>query len=147
MKALLFGTHFSDNQTSLGLLLYRLVFGGFMLIGHGWGKLTNFSELSTKFPDPLGMGSAASLASAVTSEVVFALMIVLGLATRAAAIPLIFTMIVAGFVVHADGPFFLPGQGAKEPALMYLAAYALLLFTGPGKFSLDAIISKKLAKS
>ena len=146
MKKLKFGTAFSDSRTSLGLLLYRIIFGGLMLVGHGWGKMMNFSDLSGKFPDPIGMGSAASLAAAVSAEVFCALLVVLGLATRVAVIPLIFTMLVAAFVVHGSGPWFLPGEGAKEPALLYLAAYGLLLFTGAGRYSIDKLISSRKAK-
>jgi putative oxidoreductase len=127
----------TEAGPSVGLLIYRLIFGGFMLVGHGWGKLMTFGENASGFPDPLGIGSTASLAGAVTSEVLFAGLVVVGLATRVAVIPLIFTMAVAAFVIHGEGPLWLPGAGAKEPALLYLAAYVILLFTGAGRFSLD----------
>ena len=128
---------------SLGLLVYRLIFGGFMLVGHGWNKLMTFGEKASVFPDPLGIGSAASLAGAVASEVLFAGLVVVGLATRVAVWPLMFTMAVAAFVIHGEGPLWLPAAGAKEPALLYLAAYAILLFTGAGRFSLDHALFQK----
>lgn len=127
---------------SLGLLLHRVVFGGFMLVGHGWGKLMNFNEQAARFPDPLSIGSTASLSGAVASEVVFAGLIILGLATRLAVLPLMFTMAIAAFMIHAGGPLFLPGAGAKEPALMYCAAFGLLLFTGPGRYSVDHLLTR-----
>lgn len=142
MKKLLFDTPVTATLPSVGLLWFRLVFGGFMLVGHGWGKLVQFGDLSSTFPDPLGIGSPASWAGAVTSEVLMAALVVIGLGTRLAALPLMFTMAVAGFVIHAGGPFFLPGAGAKEPALLYLAAYAVLLFTGPGRYSVDYLIGR-----
>ena len=51
-------------------------------------------------------------------------------------------MATAALIVHADGPFFMPAPGSKEPALIYLAGFALLFFTGGGRFSLDAILGK-----
>ena len=143
MKAILFSTPVNATLPSIGLLIGRLAFGGFMLFGHGWGKLMKFGDMKGGFPDPLGIGSAASLAGAVTSEVLFAALILLGLCTRLASIPLIFTMLVAGFVIHAEGPMFLPGEGAKEPAVMYMVAYAMFLFLGAGRFSLDHLISTR----
>jgi putative oxidoreductase len=137
MKRWIVGTPITEVVPSVGLLIFRVVFGGFMLVGHGWAKLMKFGALSESFPDPLGIGSTVSLAGAVTSEVVFAALVLVGVATRAAVLPLIFTMAVAAFAVHGSGPWFLPAEGAKEPALLYLAAYAVLICTGAGRYSVD----------
>jgi len=138
MKRLLFATPVTALLPSLGLLLFRLFFGAFMLLGHGWGKLMSFGEASATFPDPLHIGSKLSMGSAVFCEVFCAALVVLGLVTRLAVIPLVFTMGVAAFIVHGGDAL-----AVKEMALMYLAAFALLLFTGPGVFSLDAAIEKR----
>jgi putative oxidoreductase len=143
MKKLIFATPVSGFVPSVGLLLHRVVFGGFMLVGHGWGKLQGFAAGGADFPDPLGIGANASMAGAVFAEAICAALIVLGLGTRLATIPLIFTMAVAAFVVHAEGPLFLPGQGAKEPAILYMAGFAFLLFVGPGRFSVDKLIGDR----
>lgn len=127
---------FTKYRSDVGLLILRLVFGGFMAFGHGLPKLQNFAALSENFPDPIGLGAPVALALAVAAEIGCGLLVALGVFTRWATIPLMITMIVAAFVVHADGPLFLPGQGAKEPALLFLAAYLTLAFTGGGKFSL-----------
>jgi putative oxidoreductase len=128
---------------SVGLLLARIAFGGFMLFGHGWGKLVNFTEYSAVFGDPLGLGSALTLVLAVFAEVFCAFLIVIGLFTRAALLPLLATMFVAAFVVHWGDPLFLGQGAAKEPALLYLFAYLSLLFTGPGTFSLDRFLADR----
>lgn len=122
----------TQKLRDVGLLLLRLGAGGMMMV-HGWGKLSRFNEMASKFPDPLGIGSPASLTLAVFSEFFCALAIVLGFATRLAALPLIVTMIVAAFVIHGDDPF-----AKKELALLYLVAFAALAGTGAGKLSLDA---------
>jgi len=147
MKKIIFGVTVADRLPSVGLLLHRMVFGGFMLMGHGWGKLLSFNEKAAGFPDPLGIGSPASMAGAVFCEVVCAALLMAGLLTRPAALGLAFTMAVAGFIVHGADPLFVAGGPAKEPALMYLAAYLLLLFTGPGRYSLDQLISRGSRRS
>lgn len=137
MKRWLIGTPVTDFIPSVGLLLFRIVFGLFMLVGHGWGKLMAFSDKAAAFPDPLGIGSELSMGSAIFCEVVCSALVVLGLATRFAVLPLVFTMVIAAFVVHGGDPF-----ATKELALIYLFAFALLFFTGPGSLSIDKMLAK-----
>jgi len=144
MKCFVFATPITDLIPSLGLLLFRVFFGVFMAIGHGWSKLLSFGEMADKFPDPLGIGSRLSMGSAIFCEFVCAILIVLGLTTRIAALPLVFTMAVAAFMIHGGDPLFMGGGASKEPALIYLIAFALLVFTGPGRFSLDWLIGKRI---
>lgn len=126
---------------AVGLLVLRLGAGGFMLT-HGWGKLSNFSELSEKFPDPLGIGSSlVSLSLAVSAEFFCAILVMAGLATRLATIPLMITMLVAALIVHADDPW-----QKKEFALLYCVTFATLFATGPGALSIDALVAKRLGK-
>lgn len=124
----------TENRTSvsIGLFVLRVSVGLMMAFGHGWGKLSNFGALSAKFADPIGLGAGLSLTLTVFAEFFCSLAVVLGLATRAAVIPLMITMIVAVFVVHAGDPF-----GKQELGLMYLSAFFALFLTGPGKYSLD----------
>ena len=126
------------RNSDLGLLLLRIAFGFFMIFGHGWGKMIKlFTERPIKFGDPWGMGPELSLVLAVLAEVLCALLVMVGLYTRWALIPLIITMLTAFFIVHFDDPF-----NRQEKALLYLFAYLGLFFAGPGKYSLDAIWRK-----
>jgi len=118
--------------TNLGLLLLRLASGGMMAYSHGWGKLQKMLGGDMSFADPIGVGEELSLILTVFAEFVCGIFIALGLFTRAALIPLIITMWVAVFIVHAQDPF-----GKQEFGLLYLIPYLTLYFTGPGKFSLD----------
>ena len=127
-----------DISRSLGLLLLRLGTGGFLLYGHGWGKITHFSERAAKFADPIGLGPWWSLALVVFAEVFCSSALMLGFATRLAAVPIVIFTLVAVFVQHAAGPF-----DDKELALLYLVPALTLLFTGPGRFSVDAWIARK----
>jgi putative oxidoreductase len=133
----MFSIKYSQTLLHVWLLVSRVLISVFMLT-HGWPKLMRFfSEDSIRFADPLGVGVIPSLLLAVFSEVVCSLFIILGLGTRAASIPLIITMAVAAFVVHADDPF-----ARKEMALLYLLAYIMLLILGSGKYSIDRYFRK-----
>ncbi|MFM1875357.1 MAG: hypothetical protein RL266_1094 [Bacteroidota bacterium] len=130
MKKLLFSN--KPFQIDLGLLLLRLASGGFMAYSHGWGKLQGMLEGDLGFADPIGIGEVPSLILTVFAEFVCGILVALGLFTRAALVPLIVTMVVAVFIVHADDPF-----GKQEFGLLFLIPYVTLFLTGPGKFSLD----------
>lgn len=119
-------------MSDIGLLILRLAFAGSMIMAHGWEKMMNFADKVVEFPDPLGFGSQASLAMVVFAEVVCSFLVLIGLFTRLTAIPVVINMAVAFLIIHGDDPF-----GKKELALMYMAAFATLVFTGPGKYSID----------
>jgi putative oxidoreductase len=101
------------------------------------------------------LGSTVSLALVTTSEFLCALLIILGLATRLAAVPVVISMAVAAFVIHAGDPWtmgaaanaFFSGASktwfSKEPALLYLIPFLSLVFTGAGKLSIDGLIAMR----
>ena len=103
-----------------------------MAYSHGWGKLQKMFGGDFGFADPIGVGEEASLVLTVFAEFVCGSLVALGLFTRAALIPLIITMLVAVFIIHADDPF-----SKQELGLLYLIPYVTLFLTGPGKISLD----------
>jgi len=61
-------------------------------------------------------------------------------ATRFAAAPVVFTMIVAAFVVHGSDPWTMGAGASKEPALLFAFVFLALIFTGAGKFSVDGLL-------
>ena len=129
---------FQSKGIDLALLILRIVFGGSMIIGHGWGKLQRlFSGEPIEFGDPYGLGPATSLVLATFAEFLCAVLVMAGLLTRWALIPLIITMLTVVFVVHFGDPF-----GRVEKGLLFLAAYVALLITGPGGYSIDALLKK-----
>lgn len=125
------------NNVSIALLILRIVIGVFMLT-HGWGKMEIlFGSEPIQFPDPMGVGATASLALTVFSEVLCSILLIIGLGTRFAAIPLLITMLVAAFVVHINDGF-----GKQEFALLYAVIYLTIALIGAGKYSLDYLIPK-----
>lgn len=139
MKLNFFSSGTSVNNLNLTSLLLRIVGGGFMIYGHGVGKFTKFfADEKIQFIDPFGISSTATLGLAVFSEVICATFILVGLMTRYALLPLIFTMFYAAFFQHADESF-----REKELALMYLSIYIGLLFIGPGRYSIDRLVRRR----
>ena len=131
--------NFLPRSTDAGLLVLRLWLGLSLLLLHGWAKLTSFSAMAGKFPDPIGVGSRTSLTLTVFAEVVCAVLIVLGLFTRAAALTQAILMSVAFFVVHKMA---LSGPASGELAFIYLGGFLALLLAGAGRFSVDANLSR-----
>jgi putative oxidoreductase len=142
------------DTSSLGLLLLRLGFGGYMA-AHGWDKLQMvIAGEFANFGDPIGLGPTASLVLVTIAEFFCALLVLLGAGTRFAAAPIVFAMGVAALVVHGSDPWtsgtgaelFFSGKAkmwsSKEPALLYLCAFLTLMLTGPGRYSLDARLGK-----
>ncbi len=121
---------------NVATLILRLSFGGLMLT-HGYKKLLNYSNLSEKFMDFMGMGSEVSLILTIGAELGCAVLLILGLFTRFAAIPLVVTMLVAALLAHGGDPL-----AEKEMSLLYLAGYLSIMLLGAGKFSLDDLIFK-----
>lgn len=132
----IFSTSFKPSLLHFWLLLLRVGVSGFMLT-HGFPKLLKVMNGNMQFGDPYGLGAEVSLVLAAFAEGICSILVILGLGTRLAVIPLIFTMVTVVFVVHGNDPF-----GRQELPLLYLLVYITLLITGAGKYSIDQIIKK-----
>ena len=125
-----------------GLLLLRAATGLLMLTQHGWGKLQSYADKSDTWADPIGLGGPTSLALAIFAELFCSILVVIGLTTRLAAIPLVITMLVAAGIVHWEDPL-----GKKEFALLFLVPFLTLVFTGAGRYSLDGWLAHRRQSS
>jgi putative oxidoreductase len=65
------------------------------------------------------------------------MLVIIGLATRLAVIPIMITMATAVIFAHATDPF-----GTKEKPLLFLLIFALLFVFGSGRYSVDRIIER-----
>lgn len=132
--------NFVPRSADIGLLLLRLWFGGSLALLHGWGKVINFSSYKEKFLDFLGLGPTTSLGLAIFGELVCAVLLMLGLFTRVAALGAAITMFVAFWIAHGHR---LTGEGNGEMAFLYLGGFVALFLAGGGRFSVDAHIGAK----
>lgn len=125
------------KNIDLGLLIIRLAVGGLMLI-HG------ISKLRYGIGPIEGMVEAAGLPTIFASgvyigEVVAPLLIVLGIATRGAALIMFFNCFVAALMAHTGDLFSLNPMGgwAVELLGLYFFGALALIFTGGGKYAVS----------
>ncbi|SHH31933.1 DoxX family protein [Chryseobacterium oranimense] len=134
--------YFQSNSSSLPkdiVLLAVRVFVGFAMLSHGFPKLQMLLEGGKiEFFDFIGLGPLVTLVLTVIAEFVCSILLILGLFTRFSLGFLIFTMIIAAFVVHGADPF-----EKRELSLIYLSVYLLLMAFGAGKVSVDHMIEKR----
>jgi putative oxidoreductase len=139
LRSLLFGSSAAERGTDAGLLILRVGLGLALALAHGLGKMPPGEGLvgataALGFPLPTFFAWAAAL-----SEFVGALLIVVGLATRPAALFVAITMAVAFFGQHAADPF-----ADKELAFVYLVWALGLLVAGAGRYALDARLAPRI---
>ena len=132
----LLSAKYSAGAVSAAMLVLRLGVG-ILMMSHGYDKLIHFGDMQHKFMNLFGIGSTLSLALLVFAEFFCSLFLILGLFTRLAVIPLIFATCIMIFKAH-NGQVF----GDGETAALYLTAYLVLLFVGPGRVSVDSMIGK-----
>lgn len=131
------------KRANVGLLLLRLV-AGLAFMFHGWSKIQNpFAWMGAEAPVPGILQALAAL-----SEFGGGLAWILGALVPLASLGLFFTMAVAVHfhaVVQGD-PFV--GRGASyELALLYLVIAVLMLTVGPGQYSVDAWLRRRLVRT
>lgn len=129
----------NDKRLSTSLLLLRVAFGVAMAI-HGWPKCQHL----TTWMGPDAPVPAVLVALAAIAEFAGGIAIVLGALTPIAAFGNACTMAVAAaYHINKGDPWISKGGASWELAGIYLVLSIVLLLVGPGRFSLDAILTKK----
>jgi putative oxidoreductase len=137
-KFLLGSPSFRSPAADTGILLLRLFAGLALALVHGFGKLPPASGFVSRvggmgFPAPELFAWAAALA-----EFGGGILLALGLFTRPAALIVAIHFVVVVFVAHTGDPF-----RARELAMFFGIAAVTILLTGPGRYALDSIISRR----
>lgn len=137
LKKILLSTKLAKSTPDWVSLILRVSFG-VMMIPHGWMKIQYFDSIVSKgFVSFLGMSPSVSLGLAIFAELVCAVLLIVGLFTRLAAIPLIIT----AFVIMSSVNNF-DVIGKNDISLAIMVAFVVILILGPGKYSLDNLLSK-----
>ena len=128
----IFNTDLPGNYGHTALLFFRILVAILMLT-HGFPKLQRLlSGAEIQFANPYGLGEATSFVLVIFAEFFCSILVILGLATRLAVIPLMITMATAIIFAHADDPF-----GVKEKPMLFLVIFAFLFVVGSGRYSFD----------
>ncbi len=127
------------------LLVLRLYWGwSFFLAGKG--KLGNLGQ-TAEFFGSLGIPFPTfNAVLAASTECVGGLLLVVGLASRLTAIPLIITMIVAYLTADLEAVqsiFSDPDKFTSATPFLFLLTCVLVFVFGPGAFSLDHLLARK----
>lgn len=135
----LFPQYLRGRGVSFMILFVRLFFGALFLM-HGLDKMMNFNQLSVTYPSVFGLGSYTTLMLSIFCEFACSIFLMVGMLTRIILIPMVVSMAVAFFDIH-DG--MMP-EG--ELSLIYLIVFFVLFVTGPGRYSVDYLIDRKVMK-
>lgn len=110
----------------------------------GWEKYKGdnwFADIQEKFPPPFNLlPTKLSWDLATWTELIASVLLVLGLGTRMSAFALLVIDIVAWLSVHAGNGYNVCDNGFKLP-LIYSVMLLALILSGPGKLSLDALLT------
>jgi putative oxidoreductase len=131
----------TSGALNAGLLILRVGAGLSVFLKHGVEKLTGYSTMVQHFPDPIHIGAHASLAYALVADGICSLLVAVGLVTRPSAFLGLINLLTAFFLVH-HAAFFGKDHGA-ELVWVYITIYTALIFTGPGRFSIDRLLSAR----
>ncbi|MGV9826405.1 MULTISPECIES: DoxX family protein [unclassified Gordonia (in: high G+C Gram-positive bacteria)] len=136
----------SSKALDAGLLTLRLAVGA-TLFAHGTQKLAGWFgghglEGTTAGMQQMGFEPARTSALAAGASEAAGGLVALGAGTRLAAAAGSAAMLAAADV-HRPSGFFAQEGGFEYPAVLGLASAALAL-TGPGRYSIDAAVGRKI---
>ena len=125
---------FLPRSDDFALLVLRVFLGFDLFYRHGLEKITHFSQMAAHFPDPIHIGPKLSLVYALIADAICSLLVILGVATRLAALIIVINLAVAFALVQH---FALSGRGNGELPFIFLGGFLAILIAGPGRFSAD----------
>jgi len=130
------------------LLLVMRLYWGWLFFEAGKGKLLNLGQ-TAEFFGTLGIPFPAfNAVLAASTECFGGLLLLVGLAARLTAVPLIFTMIVAYLTADLEAVksmFSEPDKFLEAAPFLFLLTTVLVFVFGPGVFSLDHLMGRKFA--
>lgn len=129
----------------LPLLVLRVCLGG-LFLSTGWGKVHNLTKVTGFFAE-LGIPAPSASAALVGySELICGALLLVGLASRLATVPLMTTMIVALLTALRDEIHGLPDLFGQIE-FTYLTMLFAVVVMGPGSASIDGALALAVDRS
>lgn len=132
----------SDSINQAAWLAFRTIVS-IMIVHNGFDKISDIQGFSTAYVEVIGLPFPIffSYLAAIT-ELVAPPLLILGLFTRPAALGLFSTMVVAIYHHVLVAGFSIP---YLELSAVYASCFLFFTVNGPGRFSVDQLISNTLA--
>jgi putative oxidoreductase len=123
------------------MLFFRIAISLEMIFVHGFKKLGIGVAAAEQVPNPLHLPEDFNYAFAVFANIFFPFLVLIGLCTRLATLPSLAVTLTGYFVLHWND-----AATVRDTPFIYSVIFFLILFMGPGKYSVDNYISKKIIK-
>lgn len=118
-------------------VLYMRLFAGGMMLLHNVGKMQNYNEIINSYPSFLYINNTATFVIITIVECVLAVLLIMGLWVRAAAL----VLALGAVVLFAWGGFAI-----GELQFVWLGVYIFLVISGGGIFGFDMFIAPSQTK-
>lgn len=126
-------------NTDLGILFLRLIFGG-LFTWHGIDALSHYNLYLSMSQSTIGLPASVEFNLVVFAQFICGILIMLGILTRLAVIPIFIIMSVAFLIAHKGQPFF-----QKELPFAYGLFCIAIFILGSGRYSIDNLLQKRKA--
>ena len=126
---------------NITMLFFRIAVSLEMIFVHGFKKLGIGAQEVEKVPNPLHLPETFNYAFAVSANILFPFLVLIGLCTRLATLPTLAVTLTGYFILHWNEALLV-----KDTPFIYSIVFLMILALGPGRFSIDNYISKKLIK-
>jgi len=128
----------SGHSYDIVLLVFRVLLSAELMYAHGLKKLGIGIAEAEQVPNPLQLPELWNSFFAISANLFFPVLVMLGLFTRLTVLPILAVTLTGYFVLHFhDAPLI------KDTPFMYSLSYLLIFFLGAGKYSLDHYINRK----
>jgi putative oxidoreductase len=112
-----------------------------MIFVHGFKKLGIGSDTAEKIPNPLQLPEVFNNAFAISANIFFPFLVLIGFCTRLATLPSLAVTLTGYFILHRND-----ASSIRDTPYIYSIIFLLILALGPGKYSFDNYFYKKSVK-
>ena len=131
----------SSATFNWAIFLFRFFISSEMIVAHGFKKIGIGVTEAEHVPNPLHLPAAFNSAFAVSANIFFPSLVLIGFCTRLATLPTLAVTLTGYFVVHWNDSLL-----EKDAPFIYSVIFLLILALGPGKYSIDNYIYEKTIK-